>query len=209
MFDFDKLKNAMGELDEEAALEIVEQITDSADAQQAVEACQQGLQEVGDLFESGEYFVADLIFSGEIMEGVLNVLKPLLAGVQKESVGKLILCTVEGDLHDIGKNIVRSLLEAAGFEVVDLGIDVAPAKIVETAKAEGIKIIALSGVLTLALDSMRKTVEALKEAGLRDQVKVIIGGAPATAEAMEMTGADEWAKNPQKTVDVCKAWASA
>ena len=118
----------------------------------------------------------------------------------------MILCTVKNDLHDIGKNIVRPMLEANGFEVLDLGIDVPAEKIVETAKTENIKIVALSGVLTLALDSMKATVQALRAAGL--DVKVIIGGAPVSAEACLNIGADEWAHSPQKTVDTCKRWAA-
>ena len=123
------------------------------------------------------------------------------------SMTKMILCTVKDDLHDIGKNIVRSMLEANGFEVLDLGIDCPAEKVVETARAEGIKIVALSGVLTLALDSMKATVAALKAAGL--DCKVIIGGAPVSAEACKNIGADEWAHSPQKTVATCKAWAEA
>ena len=118
----------------------------------------------------------------------------------------MILCTVKDDLHDIGKNIVRSMLEASGFDVLDLGIDVPPEKIVETAKRENIKIVALSGVLTLALDSMKTTVEAIKAAGLTD-VKIIIGGCPVTEDACRAIGADEWAYSPQKTVATCKKWA--
>jgi len=136
----------------------------------------------------------------------VEVLKPYLAGA--ESGGpktKMILCTVKDDLHDIGKNIVRSMLEANGFEVLDLGIDCPAEKVVETAKAEGIKIVALSGVLTLALDSMKATVDAIKAAGL--ECKVIIGGAPVSAEACKNIGADEWAHSPQKTVATCKNWA--
>ena len=118
---------------------------------------------------------------------------------------RMILCTVKDDLHDIGKNIVRSMLEANGFDVLDLGIDCPASKVVETAKAENIKIVALSGVLTLALDSMKATVEAIKAAGL--DCKVIIGGAPVSSEACRNIGADEWAHSPQKTVATCKAWA--
>lgn len=111
------------------------------------------------------------------------------------------------DLHDIGKNIVKSLLEAAGFEVIDLGIDTPAEKIVETAKTEGIKIIALSGVLTLALDSMKATVGAFEAAGVRGDVKIIVGGAPVNENAFNNIGADAWANSPQKTVSTCLEWA--
>ena len=121
----------------------------------------------------------------------------------------MILCTVEGDLHDIGKNIVRAMLEASGFEVIDLGIDVKPSEIVNTAKEQGIKIIGLSGVLTLAIDSMKATVEAFKDAGMRDDVHIVIGGAPVTAEVCKLVGADGWAINPADTIKLCRGWARA
>ena len=112
-------------------------------------------------------------------------------------------------LFFIGKNIVRSMLEAAGFDVLDLGIDVPAEKIIETAKAEDIHIVALSGVLTLAIDSMKATIEAFAQAGLRDDVKIIIGGAPVNEEVCEQTGADAWTTSPQTTIDYCTTWAEA
>ena len=207
MADISTLKQAMSDLEEDKVLEIVKGMVDSGgSAQAALEALQEGIKEVGDRFESGEYFVGDLIFAGEIMSGAIELIKPVLTAGELTSKGKMILCTVQGDLHDIGKNIVKGILEASGFDVVDLGIDVAPETIVETAKANGISIIALSGVLTLALDSMRNVVDAFKSAGMRDKVKIIIGGNPVTEAACEVIGADEWAKSPQKTVDVCTSW---
>ena len=206
MIDFEALATAMGELDEDTVKEILESVENPEDANQAMEACQKGMDTVGKLFEEGEYFVGDLIYAGELMTDAVEVLKPFLAGT--EATGgktRMILCTVKDDLHDIGKNIVRSMLEANGFDVLDLGIDCPAQKVVETAKAEGIKIVALSGVLTLALDSMKATVEAIKAAGL--DCKVIIGGAPVSAEACANIGADAWAHSPQKTVATCKAWA--
>ena len=206
MIDFENLAAAMGELDEDTVKEILETIDNVDDANKAMEACQKGMDTVGKLFEEGEYFVGDLIYAGELMTDAVEVLKPYLAGAAASgSKTKMILCTVKDDLHDIGKNIVRSMLEANGFEVLDLGIDCPAEKVVETAKAENIKIVALSGVLTLALDSMKATVEAIRAAGL--DCKVIIGGAPVSAEACKNIGADEWAHSPQKTVATCKAWA--
>ena len=205
--DFENLAVAMGELDEDTVKEILEAIDNADDANNAMEACQKGMDTVGKLFEEGEYFVGDLIYAGELMTDAVEVLKPFLAGGESSgSKTKMILCTVKDDLHDIGKNIVRSMLEAGGFEVLDLGIDVPAAKIVEAAKENGIKIVALSGVLTLAVDSMKATVEAFKAQGM-DDVKIIIGGAPVSEAACRLTGADEWAHSPQKTVSVCKAWA--
>lgn len=210
MIDFNKLAEAMGDLDEDVMVETLEQVMaeGGADAQKAMEACQKGMDTVGSLFEEGEYFVGDLIYAGELMTKAVEILKDALItdGGEDTVKARMILCTVKDDLHDIGKNIVRSMLEAAGFEVLDLGIDVAPEKIVETAKAEGINIIGLSGVLTLAIDSMKDTIDAFKEAGMRDDVKIVIGGAPVNAEVCEQTGADAWASSPQTTIDYCKSW---
>ena len=206
MIDFENLAAAMGELDEDTCRELLEAVASPEEAEKAMEACQKGMDTVGKLFEEGEYFVGDLIYAGELMTDAVEVLKPYLAGGESGGAKtKMILCTVKDDLHDIGKNIVRSMLEANGFEVLDLGIDCPASRVVETARAEGIKIVALSGVLTLALDSMKATVEAIRAAGL--ECKVIIGGAPVSAEACKNIGADEWAHSPKKTVDTCKAWA--
>lgn len=205
--DYNQIKEAMQDLDEELLLDLVKEALENGNVTEALAACQAGMEQVGKLFEEGEYFVGDLIFSGEIMVEAMEIMKPALAGTNNSKYGKMILCTVKDDLHDIGKNIVKSMLEANGFEVLDLGIDVPAEKVVETAKAEGIKIIALSGVLTLALDSMKDTIEAFKAAGLRDDVKIIIGGSPVTADACVSVGADEWAYSPQKTVNVCQGWA--
>ena len=209
MIDFEKLAVAMGELDEDTMKELLEAVATPEEANKAMEACQKGMTTVGNLFEEGEYFVGDLIYAGELMTDAVEVLKPYLASAEGDgNKAKMIICTVKDDLHDIGKNIVKSMLEASGFDVIDLGIDVAPEKIVETCKAEGIKIVALSGVLTLALDSMRATIAAIRAAGLAD-VKVIVGGNPVTADAAAAMGADEWAYSPQKTVAVCQGWAKA
>ena len=206
--DLERLAEAMGELEEDVVMEMVEEAAkDEATATAAMEAMQKGMDTVGSRFEEGEYFVGDLIYAGEVMTDAMNILKGAIAKQGEAKLGKMILCTVKDDLHDIGKNIVRAILEAGGFEVLDLGIDVAPETIVETAKKENIKIVALSGVLTLALDSMKATVQAFEAAGMRDQVKIIVGGAPVTEASYVATGADEWAFSPQKTLTVCKGWA--
>lgn len=208
MFDFDLLKKAMGALDEDAVMKILEEVMADGgkSAQQAMTACQEGMNIVGELFETSEYFVGDLIYAGDLMTRALGVLKSALISGSNDNAGvKMIICTVKGDLHDIGKNIVRVMLEANGFEVIDLGIDTDPEKIVDTAKKEKINIIALSGVLTLALDSMKETVEALKSAEVN--AKIIIGGCPVNESAKEFIGADAWAINPQDTVKTCLAWS--
>ena len=209
MFDYEALKAAMTELEEDRVNEILNAVMaeGGADAEKAMAACQEGMEAIGVLFDEGEYFVGDLVYAGEIMTGAVEILKDALVGQESGSkLGSLILCTVEGDLHDIGKNIVKAMLVASGFEVVDLGIDTPPARVVEAAKENGIKIIALSGVLTLALDAMKKTVEAFEAAGMRDDVKIIIGGNPVSENARLMVGADAWAHSPQQTVGCCKGW---
>ena len=212
MLNYDELVKAMSELDEDRMLEILNGVMaeGGGEAPAAMEACQKGMDEVGRLFEEGEYFVGDLVFAGELMTEAVSILKDALVGTDDGSGSKtkMVLCTVQDDLHDIGKNIVKAMLEVSGFDVIDLGIDVAPERIVEAVKEHGVKIVALSGVLTLAIESMKNTVEALKAAGLED-VKVIIGGAPASEDACRDVGADEWAYSPQKTVLVCKNWAAA
>ena len=206
--DFEKLAAAMSELDEDTVMEMVEEAAKSEEtANAAMQAMQKGMETVGDLFASGEYFVSDLIYAGEVITDAMNILKGAIAKQGEAKLGKLILCTVKDDLHDIGKNIVRAVLEAGGFEVLDLGVDVAPETIVETAKKENVKIIALSGILILALDSMKATAEAFEKAGMRDQVKIIVGGAAVTENSYASTGADAWAFAPQQTLDICKDWA--
>ena len=206
--DYKEITAAMQDLDEDSLLELMNGVmSGDGDALEALNACQAGMEEVGNLFEEGEYFVGDLIYAGEIMTQAVEILKPALAAGEGGNLGKMILCTVKDDLHDIGKNIVKTLLEAGGFEVLDLGVDTPVEKIVETAKAEGIKIIALSGVLTLALDSMKATVEAFTDAGMRDDVKIIVGGAPVNENAFKNITADAWASSPQKTVSICRGWA--
>ncbi|MBQ7371897.1 MAG: cobalamin-dependent protein [Blautia sp.] len=209
--DYKEIEQAMADLDEDVVMDAMNAIMDNGGegVQDALDAMQKGIQTVGELFESGEYFVGDLIYAGEIMSGAMDVIRPALSGDGSQKKGRMILCTVKDDLHDIGKNIVKAMLEAGGFEVLDLGIDVAPEDIVAKAKEENINIIALSGVLTLALDSMKDTIEAFKAAGLRDNVHIIVGGAPVSEEAAKMMGADDWAYSPQKTVNVCTQWAAA
>jgi len=206
--DFELIKKAMSELDEDTLLSIMKDVMADGgkDAQNALEACRAGMEEVGRLFEDGEYFVGDLIYAGDILTAAIEIITPALVSDKAESCGKIIICTVKDDLHDIGKNIVKALLEAGGFEVHDLGTDVSPETIVQYSIDNGINIIALSGVLTLALDSMKKTVEAFKNSNIRDNVKIIIGGAPTSDDACNTVGADAWAKSPQKTVDICRGW---
>lgn len=209
MIDFENLAQAMGDLEEEIVEEILNAVMADGGTQvsAAMEACQKGMDIVGQRFEEGEYFVGDLIYAGELMTQSVEIMKDALAAESDSGAKtKMILCTVKDDLHDIGKNIVKAMLEANGFDVIDLGIDVPAQTVVEAAQKDNIRIVALSGVLTLAIDSMKDTVDAIKAAGL--DCKVIIGGAPVSEEACRIVGADEWAHSPQKTVNTCKNWAS-
>lgn len=211
MYNYEELKTAMGDLEEETVLEMLNEVMADGGsvAREAMTACQEGMNIVGDRFASGEYFVGDLIFSGELMTEAMDIIRPALTQASSEGYGKMLLCTVEGDLHDIGKNIVKAMMEAGGFEVIDLGIDTAPAAIVQAAKEQNIRIIGLSGVLTLAIDAMKATVDAFKDAGMRNDVKIIIGGAPITAPVCEQVGADAWATNPAEGVTICRNWVKA
>ncbi|TZE79718.1 cobalamin-binding protein, partial [Calorimonas adulescens] len=205
-----ELTRAVGELDEEKVTEMLTEFVNSKpteeEAQKVVNACQQGMGTVGDLFEKGEYFVGDLIFAGELLTEAINILKPVIGGKSESKVGTIVLGTVHGDLHDIGKNIFRSMAEAAGFVVYDLGIDQPVENFVEKVKEVKPEIVGLSGVLTLAIESMKDTIDGLKQAGLRDKVKVIIGGNPVTKEACEYVGADAFTTNAAEGVKICQGW---
>lgn len=201
-----------GDLNEEQVLGILNEFVatnpSNNEAGKVLNACQQGMAIVGDLFEKGEYFVGDLIFAGELLTAAIETLKPFLGGENTEKVGRILLATVQGDLHDIGKNIFKSMSEAAGFEVIDLGIDVSANTIVEKVKETKPQIVGMSGVLTIALDSMKSTAAAIKDAGLREQVKVIIGGNPVTAEACKQIGADAFTTNAAEGVTICQKWVN-
>jgi len=210
MFNAEQLKQAVGELDEEKVLAMLREFVatnpSQEEAQQAVAACQSGMAIVGDLFEKEEYFVGDLIFAGELLTNAIEILKPVLGSASSKKIGKIVLGTVAGDLHDIGKNIFKSMAEAAGFEVFDLGIDQPPANFVNKVREVKPEIVGMSGVLTLALEAMKDTVDALKEAGLRDSIKIIIGGNPVTKEACEQIGADAFTTNAAEGVKICQGW---
>ena len=211
MADISNLAQFMGDLDEEGVLGIIDKLVEEGagadEGNEAIMELQKGMNTVGDLFEKGEYFVGDLIFAGEILTEAIEKCKPLIAGTTTEKLGVMVLGTVHGDLHDIGKNIFKNMVEIAGFEVHDIGIDQNPEAFVDKVKETGAGYVGMSGVLTLALDSMRETVDALKEAGLRDKLKVIIGGNCVTEEACKTIGADAWTTNAAEGVRICKGWA--
>lgn len=210
MLDLTMLTKALGELDEEKVLFMLNAFaTDNPtkeEASKAIEACQKGMAIIGDQFETGDYYVGDLMFAGEVLSEAIKILEPIIGSDSGDKVGKIVLGTVHEDLHDIGKNIFKSMAEASGFEVYDLGIDVPVSTFVEKVREVKLEIVGLSGVLTLAIDSMKDTIDGLKKAGLRDDVKVTIGGACASYDTMMVTGADAWSNNAAETVNVCLDW---
>jgi len=163
---------------------------------------------VGQRFASSEYFIPDLVYSGEILKAVTELVKPKLTKTaESKKLGKIVFGTVAGDIHDIGKDIVVFMLEVNDFEVHDLGVDVPAQKFVEKIKETGASIVGLSGFLALAFDSMKETVEAIKAAGLRDKVKVMIGGGQMSDEIKNYTGADAYGKDAMTGVSLAKKWA--
>lgn len=186
--------NALVDLDEAKCIDLVKKrIEAKEDPFIILEDVQKGTDIVGKKFEEGRFFVSDLMMAGEILKEIMEVLKPVFGESKMKSKGTVVVGTVEGDVHDIGKNIVTALLEAAGFTVVDLGVDQPPEAFVKAVKEYHPAVVSLSGLLTEAIESMKKTIDAIKAAGERDSVKIIIGGGRCDEEAKDHTGADEWA----------------
>jgi len=167
------------------------------------------MAEVGRLFEEGEFYVPEMLISARAMQSGLAVLKPLLVQADVKAVGKVVAGTVKGDLHDIGKNLLCMMLEGAGFEIQDLGSDVSPLKFVDAVRAGDVDIIALSALLTTTMPNMKATIQALQESGLRERVKVIIGGAPVTTEYASQIGADGYAPDASRAVALAKSLVGA
>jgi 5-methyltetrahydrofolate--homocysteine methyltransferase len=202
------LKEAVIELREEDALRIAgEELQGGTDPLEVVAACREAMDVIGRRFADGEAFIPELIMAGEIMTGITAMLKPYLkADSGGDKLGTVVMCTVQGDIHDIGKDIVVTMLDIAGFNVIDLGVDVPVAKVVETVRENKAQVLGLSGLLTVAFDSMRTTVAAVAEAGLRDDVKIMLGGAPVTDAVVEYAGADAWGKDAVAAVELAKSW---
>jgi len=163
-----------------------------------------GMDEVGKDFKAGDLFVPEVLIAARAMHAGMNVLRPLLAKSDIPSVGKYLIGTASGDLHDIGKNLVKMMLEGAGFETVDLGTDVAPETFVNAVREHQPTVVGISALLTTTMTNMKTTIEALTEAGLRDSVKIMIGGAPVTAAFAEEIGADAYAPDAASAVDVAR-----
>lgn len=205
------LAELLADLKEEEAIQATrERLEKGDDPLKILEDSRTGMEIVGKRFASGEYFIPDLIYSGEILKQISEIVKPkLTGGIQQKKLGKFLLATVAGDIHDIGKDIVGFMMDISGFEVIDLGIDVPKEKIVEKIKETQPEIVGLSGFLTLAFDSMKETIEAIKAAGLREKVKIMIGGGQIDEEVRKYTGADAYRPDAVAAVALAKEWIGA
>ena len=205
------LINLIVDLYEKEAIELVQKkIEAGEDPLKILDQVRVAMAKVGEKFEIKEYFLPDLIMSGEILRQITEILEPKLkTGPKSESLGKIVLGTVFGDLHDIGKDIVKFMLETNGFEVYDLGVDVPKEKFVEKIKEVNPEIIALSGFLTLAYDSMKETIEEIKKAGLREKAKIMIGGGQMDERIRDYVDADAYGKDAVEAVVLAKKWVGA
>lgn len=205
-----ELTKLLADLKEPDVLAFVEKaLKDGTDPLDLLAEAQEGMAIVGQRFADEKYFIPDLVFSGEILKRVVKLLEPhLKTGDTKkgERLGKVIVGTVAGDIHDIGKDLVVFMLDVNGFEVIDLGIDVPVQKFVDAIKESGSRVVGLSGFLTLAFDSMKETVEAIKEAGLRDKTRIMIGGGQIDEEVWHYTGADAYGKDAMEAVKLARGW---
>ena len=202
------LVNTLADLKEQEVVKIVEdRLKANEDPLKILGDARKGMEIVGQRFASSEYFIPDLVYSGEILKSVTELVKPKLTGAaESKKLGKIVFGTVAGDIHDIGKDIVVFMLDVSGFEVHDLGIDVPVQKFVDKIKETGAPIVGLSGFLTLAFDSMKQTIEAIQAAGLRDKVRIMIGGGQITEEVTKYTGADAYGKDAMAGVTLAKGW---
>ena len=199
-----EIVDAIVDLDEPRALDLADEMLKSGvDPVEILERCRKGMSIVGERFESGDFFLSEMIMAAEIFNQIMEQIRPRLKKFISESRGKIVIGTVEGDVHDIGKNIVIALLEAEGFDVVDLGVDVSPSKFVEAIREHEPDIVGMSSLLTVALESTKRTVDAITEAGLRDKVKVIVGGGRIDSHAADYIKPDASTDNAAQGVKLC------
>jgi 5-methyltetrahydrofolate--homocysteine methyltransferase len=198
-------------MEEDEALALTQELIDEgAEPTAILDICRAAMDIVGQRFEDNEYFVPELILAGEVLDQMSAMVKPLIADTTDEEdkvdSGMVLIGTVHGDLHDIGKNIVTFMLDVNGYNVIDLGVDVSPQAFIDAIKEKSPEIVGLSGFLTLAFDSMKETVEAISEAGLREEVKIMIGGGQVDEQILNYTGADSFGLNAMSAVNQCKEW---
>lgn len=209
--DLTNLYNAILAGDANTAANVTETaLAENVDSQQLLTKYMiPAMDEVGRRFEANEYFVPELLISARAMKAALAILRPLLVERGIEPVGRVVIGTVKGDLHDIGKGLVASMMEGGGFEVIDLGVDVSPERFVAEARKNHAHIVAVSALLTTTMTSMRGVIEALTEAGLRDRIKVLIGGAPVTQRYADSIGADGYSPNASAAVSLARRLLTA
>ncbi len=202
------LVNAIADMREEEAIQMVrDMLAKGAKPMAILDAARQAMDIIGQRYEKGIYFLPELMLAGEMMGQIAEILKPKLAeSPEVRRLGKVLMGTVKGDIHDIGKNIVCFMLDANGFEVLDLGVDVPPQKFVEALRDFQPQVVGLSGFLTLAFESMKETVDAIKAAGLRGQVKIMIGGGQVNEQVSQYVGADAYGRDAVSGVSLAKKW---
>jgi 5-methyltetrahydrofolate--homocysteine methyltransferase len=207
MADLSKLNDAILDGDEKLAIQLTrEALAESIDPITLISQWMiPAMDEVGRRFEAQEFFIPEMLMAGRAMKSALEILRPVLAASGAQPTGRVVLGTVKGDLHDIGKNMVGSMLEGAGFEVLDVGIDVAAEKFVDSVKSKNPHILALSALLTNTMPEMKNVIDALIKAGIREQVKVLIGGAPVTQDYADKIGADGYSENASSAVTVARS----
>lgn len=209
----EKIREAIVDIDLKKALDYAQKaISSGLNPEEIISSSiVKGMEIVGERFEKGEYFLSELIAAGEIGKQLIELLSPLLkeSSLIAKKLGKVVIGTVRGDIHDIGKNIVAMMLDTNGFEVIDLGADVPPEKFVEAVTNNKPDIVAMSALLTVTMPEMKVVIEELKKAGLRERIKVIVGGAPVTKEYAEEIGADGYGENAFEGVKICKSWVKS
>ena len=204
---FSEIKSALVEFEVDLLkVKAQEALDQGVDAEEIIGVLSEGMDVVGERYQSGEYFVTSLIIAGETMKEALEVLEPHLSGQGSAKRGKIVMATVAGDIHDIGKNIFTTLMDTAGFDVIDLGVDVSAEAIVAAVKEHSPDILGLSALLTTNLEQFPLIVEMLEKEGLRSGVKIVVGGATVTDEFAKGAGVDALAKSAVEGVNVCKAW---
>jgi 5-methyltetrahydrofolate--homocysteine methyltransferase len=206
MADFETLAGAIIECNAAKAGELTQKLVDDGVKPSEIinKGLISGMNVVGDRFKKGDMYVPEVMMAAKAMHAGMNIVKPLLLEGESSSTGKVLVGTVAGDLHDIGKNLVGMMMESGGMEVVDLGVDVTPEKFAEAVREHKPQVIGLSALLTTTMLAMKDTIEVLKEEGLRDSVKVIVGGAPVTQDFADEIGADGWAPDAASAKDLAR-----
>jgi len=202
-----EISDALADLEEDKVLKLVKEKLDAnEDPFKILEACRKGIADIGNQSIEGTAFLTDLIMAGEIFKEAMELLMPKLVIPESEIKGKVVIGTVEGDIHNIGKDIAITFLKAAGFDVSDLGVNVLPQKFVDAIKEHKPQVVGLSGLLTLSIEPMKKTIESISDANLREEIKIIVGGERMDQGVCEHVGADAWVNDAVECVKIIKNW---